>query len=160
VSGYALGPNKRVYQLQVVASGVGGLCLSAACVGLGASVVANLALVAYGVTRIAIAAYPTDARGAQPTPTGRNHAILAATAFLSLAVAAPFATATLPPEIATHPASTLLAVLAALVTITSLGSFVVAALPRTVPYYGVAQRVCYVAGFAWAIATSAAIAIA
>jgi hypothetical protein len=159
VSAYALGPSVRVYQANVVSSGLGGLCLAAASAGLAASPVAIVALLGYGLTRIAIAVYPTDARGAALTRTGLIHAILAAIAFLSLALAAPFATASLSADVATGGVATLLAVLAAVVTLTSLGSFAVAALPKVIRFYGVAQRAFYVAGFTWALTLTASIAI-
>jgi Protein of unknown function (DUF998) len=143
VSAYGRGPTARIYQFQVVLSGIGGLALGAALATRGASALAIVALVAYGLARIAIAAYPTDLRGTPMTATGRIHAILATMAFLAMAIAAP-ASGGSPP----------LLILAAMVTITSLGSFAVAARPATVRFYGLAQRAFYVATFAWAIVAS------
>lgn len=162
-SAYALGPTAPGYQLQAVASGLGGLLLAGAMADRQLALPAIVCLVAYGLTRIAIVAYPTDARGAPMTPTGRNHAILAAIAFLGVAIAAPLSTPSLldataaTAEIA-RPSRAVLEPLAWLVLLTSLASFGVAATPRTVPFYGVAQRVFHASAFAWLILASVLLA--
>jgi hypothetical protein len=152
-SAYALGSTAPGYWLQAIASGLGGLCLGAGLAGR-VSPIAVGCLFAYGLARIAIVRYPTDPRGAPPTPSGRAHAILAAVAFVAIAVAAPLATATFAGSSAAATKGFVLA-LGALTTVTSLGSFVVAATAATAQYYGLAQRVFYAASFAWAIAMSA-----
>ncbi len=154
ISAYGLGRTAPGYRFQAIVSGLGGMALAVALAGRGTASLAIAGVGLYGACRIAIVGYPTDPRGSAITPTGRIHALLAAAAFLALAFAAPVATMTV--EVGALPAGStgLVAALAGLVTITSLGSFAVAAAPRTAAYYGLAQRAYYVASFGWAIAMS------
>lgn len=162
-SAYALGPTARGYQLQAAVSGLGGLLLAAAMADRQVPLPGIVCLVAYGLARIAIVAYPTNARGAPLTPTGRNHAILATIAFLGVAIAAPVATPSLVDATSNiaevgRLSDAVLEPLAWLVLTTSLASFGVAALPRVVRFYGVAQRVFHATAFAWFILASALLA--
>jgi hypothetical protein len=160
VSAYALGPTARGYQRQAIASGVGALLLVGALVQRDTSSAAVGCLVAYGLARIAIVAFPTDPRGVPMTAMGRNHALLAAVAFLGIAVAAPMATSPLVDTGSTVPVDSVLIPLAWLVTITSLGSFAVAALPGTVRFYGIAQRAFHATALGWFILAAAAVVTA
>jgi hypothetical protein len=156
VSAYALGPTARGYQLQAVASGIGALLLTGALVQRDTSPIAVGCLVAYGLARIAIAAFPTDPPGVRMTATGRNHALLAAVAFIGIAIAAPTTTLPLADTRSTVAVNVLLP-LAWLVTITSLGSFAVAALPGTVRFYGIAQRAFHAMALGWFIVAAATV---
>ena len=160
VSAYALGPTRRGYQIQAIASGVGALLLVGSLVQRTPTLVAVGCLVAYGLARIAIVAFPTDQRGAPMTATGRNHAILAAIAFVGVAIAAPMATIPLLGTGSTVAVDSVLLPLAWFVTITSLGSFAVAALPGTVRFYGIAQRAFHAAALGWFVLAAAAVVTA
>lgn len=150
VSEYGIGPYSPLYRAQAIASGLGALALATALVGTSAGAAPLVCLVLYGLARVLVARFPTD-RALPWTPTGRIHALLAAVAFLALAVAAPWLSAS-PFAAATWPdARDAVLGLAVGVTAASLGSFVVASLPGTVRAYGLAQRAFYALGFAWLI---------
>jgi hypothetical protein len=160
VSAYALGPTARGYHVQAVASGVGALLLVGALAQRDVSPVAVVCLVAYGLSRIAIVAFPTDPRGVPMTATGRNHALLATVTFLGAAIAAPIASFPLVDTRSGDVVGAVLVPLAWLVTVTSLGSFAVAALPRAVRYYGIAQRAYHATALGWFILAAVAVATA
>jgi hypothetical protein len=159
VSEYGIGRYAALYRMQVVASGVGALTLVGALLGETAQAVPLAFLALYGVARVLIARFPTDL--ALPmTRSGRIHALLAAAAFLALAVAAPWLSASAVAAADWPEARDGVLGLAIGVTMASLGSFAVAALPWTVRVYGVAQRAFYVLGFAWLIAVAVAVLVA
>ena len=91
MSGYALGRWGDLYRAQVIGCGIAAALIVICCGILGIGSLAGLvALVVYAVARFAIVRYPTDPPGTVTfSPTGRMHALLAAIAFLALAVAAP-----------------------------------------------------------------------
>lgn len=88
VSDYGAGPHAVWYRAQVVLVGSatiatwGGL-LAASFDGDGTAW-----LLVFAISRISISAFPVDLSEAEPTPRGRIHTVLAATAFASIAIAA------------------------------------------------------------------------
>ena len=91
VSGYALGRWGGLYRAQVVLCGItAGLIVVDCGITRTGSLVGLVALVVYALTRVAIVRYPTDPPGTVAlSSTGRNHALLAAAAFLALGAGAP-----------------------------------------------------------------------
>ncbi|MFI5254694.1 MAG: DUF998 domain-containing protein, partial [Candidatus Limnocylindrales bacterium] len=91
VSAYALTPLRRFYRVQVVATGLGALLLTATLIGNGlAPGIAVTLLAVFGVSRMLIARFPTDPRGTIAfSRPGRLHVVLAAISFVTIAVAAP-----------------------------------------------------------------------
>jgi len=151
VSEYGIGPFASLYRAQAIASGVGAIALADALLGTSVDTGPLICLVLFGAARVLIAGFPTD-RDLPMTRTGQIHAVLAAVAFLALAVVAPWLSAS-PFAAAAWPAARVGVLgLAVVVTATSLGSFAVASLPAAVRAYGLAQRAFYLAGFAWLIA--------
>ena len=93
------------------------------------------------------------------TKTGRTHALLAATAFLSLAVAAPtlgFTLATSPPWDRVGP---VLAAISAAVLVTVMATFAAGGLPRLHPLFGLIERGVYATGISWLLIVSLGLAV-
>lgn len=89
VSDYGAGPYRLFYRVTVISLGLGAvLLLLALAHGTGVPEGGLIWLGAYGVTRIAIAFFPTDLEGETVTATGRIHLLLAAIAFTAIAFAA------------------------------------------------------------------------
>jgi hypothetical protein len=148
VSLYVHAPLGVLYYVQVIATGVSALALLAALRARGAmhSREGLIALGLYGLSRLAIAAFPTDPKGAPTTDRGRVHLILAVVAFASAA----FMTGSLTPALASHAAwSDLAGVLrvASIVTITSAVAVVLR--PLTRPIFGLVERGIYLGAFVW-----------
>src|SRR5579871_5409151 len=102
VSLYVHAPLGVLYYVQVIATGIAALSLLAA---LGAQGVVHsrnglIALGLYGISRLAIAVFPTDPKGAPLTERGRVHLLLAIVTFASVA----FTTGVLTPALTSNPA--------------------------------------------------------
>jgi hypothetical protein len=153
VSAYGVGRFRRLYQLQVVASGLGALALAAGLVaeavrfGLGIDLLA-----VYGAARVAIARFPTDLEPPL-TPTGRRHALLAALAFISIGLAAPLVARDLGDRWQTVPAW--LPILSAIVPAGALATFATSSAPALRGAFGAVERVFYVSAFGWLLAVAA-----
>jgi hypothetical protein len=160
VSGYALGKWSRLYRAQVIACGVAAVLITIGCSAVGVGSLAGLAaLVVYAAARFAIVRYPTDPQGhVTVSTTGRTHALLAAAAFLSLAVAAP----TLGLTLATRPpwdrAGPVLAALSVAVPVTVVATFAAGGWPPLRPLFGLVERTVYATGISWLFVVSLGLA--
>src|ERR1700690_2795623 len=101
VSLYVHAPLGILYYVQVIATGISALALLAALRVQGEVHSRNglIALGLYGLSRLAIAAFPTDPKGATTTGRGTVHLLLAIVTFASVAVA----TGVLTPVLTSHP---------------------------------------------------------
>src|SRR3954449_3213226 len=146
VSDYGAGPYRLFYRTTVISLGVGALLLLIALAhGTGVPSGGLIWLGAYGVTRIAIAFFPTDLDEETVTTTGRIHLLLAALAFTAIA----FAAADLTPALHDEPgwdATRLLDALRWAVIVTAIATGVtrvVVPLRRSV--FGLVERLLYAA---------------
>ncbi len=154
VSAYGAGAYAPSYRFQVIASGIGGLLLAGALALSGATVPFGLAFLAiFGVVRIAIAWFPTDLEG-RVTRTGWFHVLLAAVAFISIAIAAPAISLSLAGASAWRGLAPIMVPLAFAVTASVVATFASNSLARTRPIFGAVERVVYVTGFAWLLVAS------
>jgi hypothetical protein len=154
VSAYGVGSYGAFYRFQVIASGIGGLLVAGALALSGATVPFGLAFLAiYGAARIAIAWFPTDLEGPM-TRTGWFHVLLAAVAFISIAIAAPAISLSLAGTSAWHGLAPIMVPLAFAVTASVVATFASNSLVRTRPIFGAVERVVYVTGFAWLLVAS------
>lgn len=160
VSGYALGKWAILYRAQVITCGVAASLIVVGCGVLGVGPLSGLAaLVVYASARFAIVQYPTDPRGTVTlSTTGRTHAILAAAAFLSLAVAAPTLGLTLASSPPWDRAGPVLAAVSVAVPVTVMATFAAGGLPSLRPLFGLAERAVYATGLSWLFVVSLGIA--
>ena len=160
VSGYALGKWAGLYRAQVIGCGVAAALIVAGCGALGVGSLAGLAALAvYAAARFAIVRYPTDPRGtATLSATGRTHALLAATAFLSLALAAPTLGLTLAASSPWDRAGPVLSAVSAAVPVTVMATFAAGGLPPLRPLFGLAERTVYATGLSWLFVVSLGLA--
>jgi hypothetical protein len=150
VSDYGVGRYRVWYRAAAVTLGLAGLLLAAALARavdpLPMSVIA--ALVAFGVARLAIVAFPTDLERRRRTTSGRVHLLLAAIAFGSIAVAAPKLYAAVGGLQAWAPDDGALRALAWTI-IGAAGATLVALGPTLRPYFGLVERLLYGAVITW-----------
>lgn len=156
VSGYALGPWRRLYQAQVIASGSSAILIAAALAIAGSGLPGSAgwqlglgALVVYGLARVAIVRYPTDPPEREPTPAGRTHAILASIAFVALGLAAWRLGLGLADDPAWPSSGPLLAALSVAAPVATFATFAAGGTPGARPWFGAVERVFYAAGFGW-----------
>ena len=150
VSDYALGRFGVLYQVQAIASGVCAGCLLTVMLGLDVPAprwgLGCLAL--YAVSRLLIAAFPTDPP-TRRTRVGMIHFVLAATTFAGIAGAAVLLT----PAVARHPpwddfVGPLYAAMR--LTVASAAIFGLAFLSgRAAPILGLLERCVYLGKLAW-----------
>jgi len=150
VSDYGAGPHRAFYRATVISLGVGALLLLIALAhGTGVPSGGLIWLGAYGVTRIAIAFFPTDLEGETVTATGRVHLLLAAVAFTAIA----FAAADLAPALRSEPAwgaGGLLDGLRWAVIVTAVGTGVTrVVVPLRHTVFGLVERLLYAATIAF-----------
>ncbi len=170
VSAYAVGRYGPQYRFQVVACGLSALVLAVALARLGPAPVGGLGLlVVYGLTRIAIAAFPTDLDGPL-TRTGQIHALLAAAAFIAIGIAAPtigeFVVREADARVTTVLAvgatgsarTAVLVALSAAVPLAVLATFGAGSTPRTRRVFGLVERLFYVASLSWLIVVAVLVA--
>jgi hypothetical protein len=150
VSDYGASPYRFFYRVTVISLGIGALLLLIALAhGTGVSKGGLMWLGVYGVTRIAIAFFPTDVDEQTVTTTGRIHLLLAAVAFTAIA----FAAVDLTPALGDEPgwdANRLIDGLHWAVVVTAIGTGVarvVLPLRRTV--FGLVERLLYAATIAF-----------
>ena len=160
VSAYALTRVGALYRGQVIATGIAALLLACVLVaggfGPGGGVIV---LVVFAVSRIFIARYPTDPRGTTRfSPAGRMHVLLAATTFVTIAVAAPWVSA----ELAGHPdwpgPTGVLVTLGWATALLALGTFPTTTLPATRRVFGLVERGAYAAWTLWIIVAGLSVA--
>jgi hypothetical protein len=150
VSDYGASPYRAFYRATVVSLGIGALLLMIA-LAHGTDVPSGglIWLGVYGVSRIAIAFFPTDLEGKPVTAIGRVHVALAAAAFAAIA----FAAADLAPALRDEPgwdATGLLSGLRWAVVITAIGTGVTrVVLPLRRAAFGLVERLLYVASIAF-----------
>jgi hypothetical protein len=160
VSGYALGKWARLYRAQVIGCGVAAVLIVIGCCALGVGSLAGLAaLVVYAAARFAIVRYPTDPPGTIAlSTTGRTHALLAATAFLSLAAAAPMLGLSLAARPPWDQAAPILAAVSLAVPVTVVATFAAGGWPPLRPLFGLIERTVYVTGLLWLFVVSLGLA--
>jgi hypothetical protein len=149
VSDYGASPYRFFYRVTVISLGVGALLLLIALAhGTGVSEGGLIWLGVYGVTRIAIAFFPTDLEGETVTTTGRIHLLLAAAAFTAIA----FAAVDLTPALRDEPgwgATRLLDVLHWAVVVTAIGTGVTRVVLPLRRVFGLVERLLYAATIAF-----------
>ncbi|MEA2439960.1 MAG: hypothetical protein QOH76_1384 [Thermoleophilaceae bacterium] len=151
VSDYGASPYRAFYRTTVISLGLGAILLLVA-LARGTDIPSGglIWLGVYGVTRIAIAFFPTDLEGKPVTPIGRVHLALAAAAFAAIA----FAAADLAPALRDEPGwdgvSGLIGTLRWAVVITAVATLVArVVLPVRRAAFGVVERLLYVASIAF-----------
>jgi hypothetical protein len=153
VSDYGASPYRAFYRATVVSLGLGALLLLVA-LAHGTDVPRGglIWLGVYGVSRIAIAFFPTDLEGKPVTPTGRVHLALAAAAFTAIAFAAADLSTALMDEPGWNDASGLVDALrwAVIVTAIATGVTRVVMQLRKVAF-GAVERLLYAASIAWLV---------
>src|SRR4051794_30164293 len=146
---YRANPYRFFYRVTVISLGAGALLLLIALAhGTGVSEGGLIWLGAYGVTRIAIAFFPTDLGGETVTTTGQIHLLLAAIAFTAIA----FAAADLTPALRDEPgwgATRLLDVLHWAVIVTAIGTGVTRVVLPLRRVFGLVERLLYAATIAF-----------
>lgn len=159
VSAYALTPFGTLYRIQVVVAGLAALLLTLVLLADGlASGVAVALLAVFGISRIVIARYPTDPRGTRSfSRAGRLHVLLAATTFLTIAVAAPAIGGTLTgsPDWTGWAAG--LTTLGWATTVCALGTFASATTPVTRRVFGLVERGAYAGMLGWLAVAAAGV---
>jgi hypothetical protein len=151
VSDYGASPYRLFYRATVVSLGVGALLLMTALThGTDVRSGGLIWLGVYGVTRIAIAFFPTDLEGKPVTAVGRVHLALAAAAFTAIAFAAVDLASALRDEPGWHDVSGLIGVLRWAVVITAVATLVArVALPVRRVAFGLVERLLYAASIAF-----------
>jgi hypothetical protein len=151
VSDHGADPSYRFfYRVLVVLLGAGALLLMFA-LAHGTDVTRGglIWLGVYGVSRVAIAWFPTDLPGAQVTTVGRVHLVLAAAAFTAIA----FAAADLTPSLADQPGwdgvSGLLSALRSVVIVTAVGTLLTRVVVAARPVFGLVERLLYASSVAF-----------
>lgn len=153
VSDYGAGTQRAFYRVTVVSLGVGALLLLAALAhGTDVPNGGLIWLSVYGVSRIAIAFFPTDLERKPVTPTGRVHLVLAAAAFTAIA----FAAADLAPAFSDEPgwddAGGLIGALRWAVVVTAVATLVArVALPLRRVAFGFVERLLYASSIAFLV---------
>jgi Protein of unknown function (DUF998) len=160
VSQYGITRYRLGYRIQTISLGVAG---AAAAVGIAEAAPGRGRLVlvllgVFAVARLAISWFPMDAPGSEPTSDGRAHGLLAIATFLAIIVAA----ARLPQLVHTiggwHGVATA-SVVIAWAMVASMVAMI--ASRRTAGsgsgYFGMAERVLYVAIVVWLIAVGIAL---
>ncbi|MEA2412381.1 MAG: hypothetical protein QOC77_2942 [Thermoleophilaceae bacterium] len=151
VSDYGASPRYRLfYRAMVVLLGVGALLLLVA-LAHGTDVARGglIWLGVYGVSRGAIAFFPTDLEGAPVTPIGRVHLALAAAAFTAIAFAAADLTPSLQDQPGWEGVSGLLGVLRWAVVLMAVGTLVTRVVMQLRRVFGLVERLLYAASLAF-----------
>ena len=156
VSGYGLGRWAHLYRAQVTCCGLAATLVVIGCGTVGVGWLSGLAALAvYALARFTIVRFPTDPPGTTTlSTTGRRHAVLAAAAFLSLAMAASTLWLTLVDSPPWDRAGQLLAVVSLVVPVTVAATFAAGGWPTLRPLFGLIERTVYVAGVAWLFVVS------
>jgi hypothetical protein len=161
VSDYGASSWRLFYWALVVSLGSGALLLLVGLAhGTGVASGGLIWLGVYGVSRIAIAFFPTDLEGAAVTPRGRAHVALAAAAFTAVA----FAAADLTPDLQAEPGfggGDLLGLLRWAVVVTAVATLVArVVLPVRRVAFGAVERSLYAASIAWLVTCAVELVLA
>jgi hypothetical protein len=156
VSDYGVGRYRGYYRAQTAAAALAAVALAGALAsGVDPRPTLPIALLlAFAAARLAIPSFPTDLDRARPTRTGRVHILLAGLAFGSIA----WASATLPDRVPWSGIHGLLVTLGWIVVATAIacGLAMSSALHTlTAPFFGLVERVFYVAMIAWFLIVAA-----
>jgi hypothetical protein len=162
VSAYALTPWADLYRTQAIGSGAAASCLVIGCGALGTGPVVGLGtLLVYALTRFVIVRYPTDPPGTTVlSATGRAHAALAATSFVSLAVATPLTGLALAGSTPWDLVAPLLVTVSVAVPISVVATFVAGGWSWLRSWFGLIERAVYATGFAWMLIVGAGLTTA
>jgi hypothetical protein len=106
-----------------------------------------LALLLFAATRWAITIFPTDLEDEDETSVGRSHTVLAAVAFASIAIAAVSFNSAIADDPFWASSSDLLLALAGFVTAAAVATGIARA--RHQHYFGLIERVLYLAMYSW-----------
>jgi hypothetical protein len=161
VSDYGAGSHRLFYWTLVGSLGLGALLLLAALArGTDARSGGLIWLAVYGVSRIAIAFFPTDFEGAAVTARGRVHVALAAAAFTAIA----FAAVDLSPGLGDEPGwggtADLIGALRWAVVAAAVATLVArVAMPVRRVAFGGVERLLYAASIAWLLTVAVKLAI-
>ena len=160
VSDYGVGRYAWGYRTQVVAIGVAAAIEAGGFAHDGTAGTAGIVwLVVYAVSRVAIGWAPTDLPGAQRTPTGRVHALLAIAAFTAIAVA----TSTIPNDLRGASAwvswANPLNTLGTLVVVAAVATALAVVVPAFRRVFGLVERLLYVTSLAWLVTAGVAFVV-
>lgn len=159
VSQYGITRYRLGYRIQTISLGVAG---AAAAVGIakaapGRGRLVLVVLGVFAVARLAISWFPMDPPGSEPTSDGRNHGLLAIATFLAIIVAA----ARLPQLVHAiggwHGVATASVVIAWAMVASMVAMITSRRSAGTGGYFGMAERVFYVAIVAWLVAVGIAL---
>jgi hypothetical protein len=161
VSGYALGRWARLYQAQAISCGVAAALIVLGCGALGIGPLAGLAaLGVYAAARFLIVGSPTDPPGTVAlSATGRTHALLAAAAFLSLAVAAPTLGLTLAAGPPWDRVSPILVAISVAAPVTAVATFAAGGVPALRRVFGLIERMLYASWLSWLLVVALGLAV-
>lgn len=161
VSNYGAGRYRGWYQTAAGSLGIAGLLLGAAIVLRVRPVPAAVTILlgVFGIARIAISLFPTDLDPAKPTGTGRIHILLAFVAFASLPAAARLFSGAVRGDSAWSATFPLLHLFARGAGIALLVMLVTSAFPTLRRYFGLFERILYVAMIGWIAVAAAAMAV-
>ena len=159
VSQYGITRYRLGYRVQTISLGVAGAAaavgIAEAAPGRGRFVLVVLGV--FAVARLAISWFPMDAPGSEPTSDGRAHGLLAIATFLAIIVAA----ARLPQLVHTvggwHGVATASVVIAWAMVASMVAMIASRRSAGTRGYFGMAERVFYVAIVAWLVAVGIAL---
>ena len=160
VSAFALTRFGALYRSQVIATGIAGLLLAVVLVAGGFDPGGGvIVLVFFALSRILIARYPTDPRGTTRfSPAGRMHILLAATTFVTIAIAAPWISAELTGNPEWRGPTGGLMTLGWATTLLALWTFATSTLPATRRIFGLVERGAYAAWTLWIVAMGLSVA--
>jgi len=161
VSGYALGRWALLYQVQAIGCGIAATSIVVCCWILGIGLpVGVVSLGIYAAARFVIVLYPTDPPGTVALSSkGRTHALLAAAAFLSLALAAPTLGLTLAASLPWDRVGSILMAISVAVPLTVVATLAAGGVPPLRPLFGLIERTVYVAGLAWLLIVGLGLAV-
>lgn len=148
VSQYGISDYRAGYRVQTIAYGVAGAGAALGIAVVPGPVVPAICLCAvFAAARLAISWFPMDEPGADRTPTGRRHGLLAIAAFATVTAAA----GRLPRVLGhdhLHPG---LALASGVLAVAMLVSFVLMAAGRRGGFFGLAERGFYACMTAWLV---------
>ena len=160
VSDYGVGRYRVWYRAAAITLGIAGILLALA---IAATVrpeplLLIVLLVVFGVARIAIVRFPVDLDRRPPSRTGRIHRLLAAVAFVTIAIVA----AKLPRSVLGDPSwagiDGVLRTIGWLVVAAALATGLGLRLASLRPFFGLLERLLYVAMLTWFMTVSLHIA--
>lgn len=151
VSAYGISRYRRLYRAQTVATAVAAVCLAAALLvaRLDAATPAVIALVVLAAARAPIGWVSMDAEGSPRTGTGRRHNLLAFAAFAAASLGGFMTGIAFAGEGGLAPVATAVTALGWVMTGASALTIAAAVIATVRPVFGLAERIIYLAMFAW-----------